>query len=68
MLIVVEHIEDGLRVLHLHLLGDVGGDQQLGPGLRHPRELPAVVIETNMDNMCELGRVGNVRLLSLMIF
>ena len=42
VLVVVEHVQHRLRVLHLHLLGDVGPHQQPGPGLGQPGELPPV--------------------------
>ena len=63
VLVVVEHVQDRLRVLHLHLLRDVRRHQQLGPSLRHSRELAAVIVEADVDDVGELGRVGDVRLL-----
>ena len=67
VLVVVEHIKDRLRVLHLHLLRDVRRHQQLGPRLRHSRELPAVIVEADVDDVGELGRVGDVRLLVVVL-
>ena len=67
VLVVVEHVEDRLRVLHLHLLGNVGRHQQLGPGLRHPCELPTVIVEAHMDDVGELGGIGDVRLLMVVL-
>ena len=58
MLVVVEDVQDGLRVLKLHLSRDVGVNQHVGPGLRHTRELTGVRVEPNMHHVSEFGRVA----------
>merc|ERR1711936_526424 len=67
MLIVVQNIQDCLRVLHLHLLRNVGSHQELCPCFRHSCELPTVIIKSNMNHMGELGWIGDVWFL-IMIF
>ena len=60
MLVVVENIKNCLGILFLHLLRYIGSNQETGPGLRKTCELSCVIIKPNMDDMSELGGVGNV--------
>ena len=66
MLKIVQHVENGLGILLLHLLGDVGGEEEAGPRLRHPCELSRLIVKAHMDDMRELGGVGDVGLLVLL--
>ena len=60
VLVVVENIKNCLGILLLHLLGDVRSNQKTGPGLRKTGELARVIIESNMDDMRELGGIRDV--------
>ena len=67
VLVIVEHVQHRLRVLLLHFLADVAAHQESCPGLGQTCELSCVIIEPNVDNMCELGGIGDVGLLIVTI-
>jgi hypothetical protein len=55
----LEHVEDGLRVFSIVLLGDSAAGEEAGPLLGEPREGAGDGIEADMHLVHKVGRVGD---------